>query len=100
MPSRISMETAMDALYSVVKGHGTVRMTKTDFFEIMRGQGVASSKEAIRTLWARARFSAWNIYTGSRTDMIIVSVPVLADEVLHGGAYTYTHTEDAEGVQE
>lgn len=98
MPSRIKMETAMDALYSVVQGHGTVRVTKTDFFEIMRGQGVASSKEALRTLWARARFSAWNIYDGSRTDVILVSVPALADELMHGGVYTYTHT--AEGVQE
>lgn len=90
----------MDALYSVVQGHGTVRVTKTDFFEIMRGQGVASSKEALRTLWARARFSAWNIYDGSRTDVILVSVPALADELMHGGVYTYTHTESAEGVQE
>ena len=90
----------MDALYSVVQGNGTVRVTKADFFEIMRGQGVASSKEALRTLWARARFSAWNIYTGPRADVILVSVPALADELLHGEGYTYTHTEAAEEASE
>lgn len=100
MPSRIKMESAMDALYNVFTDRDTVRLTKNEFFDIMRGQGVASSKEALRTLWARSRFASWNVYNGQMEDIIIVNVPALAHELREGGVYTYTYTHSTEGVQE
>ena len=99
MPSRIKFETARDALYEDIRNQNTpYRLTRERFYDCMRGHGVASSKDALRTLWAQARYAEWNVYTGPLTTLILVSIEKLAAEVnrREGDVYTHIHTHTEE----
>ena len=98
MPSRIKFETARDALYQDIQHESTpFRLTRDRFYDIMRGHGIASSKDALRTLWAQVRYADWNIYTGGSTTIVLVSIEKLSAEIYgEGGAYTHIHTQTEE----
>ena len=98
MPSRIKFETARDALYQDIQHESTpFRLTRDRFYDIMRGHGIASSKDALRTLWAQVRYADWNIYTGGSTTIVLVSIEKLSAEIYgEGGAYTHIHTHTEE----
>lgn len=98
MPSRISFRKAEEALYECIKDKSTpYRMTRDDFYDVMRGQGIASSKDALRTLWAQARFADWNVYEGPSSTIVLVSIASLGEEVRpKGGVYTHIHTHTEE----
>ena len=99
MPSKISFKKAEEALYECIKDKSTpyYRMTREDFYDVMRGQGIASSKDALRTLWAQARFADWNVYSGPLSTIVLVSIASLGEEVRpRGGVYTHIHTHTEE----
>jgi len=100
MPAKIEFAKAAEAVYDVLarQNRTAVRLTRPEFFEMIRGAGIASSKDALRTLWAQAKYSPWNIYDGP-LDMVLVSVPDLGREVMQGGVYTYTHTHTADAKE-
>lgn len=95
MPAKIRMETIWREISDRVdpsKDH--IAMRKADFEDLVLGAGIASSRQTIKALWAQARFSEFNDYTGPQPDkFIIINMDALRDALEPGkGVYTHIHT--------
>lgn len=99
MPAKIRIETVWEEIADRTdpsKEYITLR--KGEFEDLVLGAGIASSRQTIKSLWAQARFSELNVYTGDQPDKrILLDMKALRDATsAKKCVYTYTHTCDTD----
>ena len=96
MPAKIRMETVWREIADRVDSSKThIALRKTEFEDLILGAGIASSRQTIKSLWAQARFTEFNVYTGAQPDkMILLDLCALREAMGEKDVYTYTHTRN------
>lgn len=92
MPSKIDIRLVFEALHDKMGaiGEKQQRLTEGDFSRLVKGAGIASSKNAIETLWFQLQDSEVNMYKG-RMNIAVVDLARLT-AVLSPVAHTHTHS--------
>ena len=100
MPSKIDIRLVYEALHDWVEASGKAqkRITEQQFTRIVKGASIASSVNAIDTLWCQFLFSDANVYKGNADNLGIVDLArlnaILNPHVLtHSLTHSLSHAE-------
>lgn len=101
MPAKIKMEAVWREIADRVDpSRDHIAFKKPEFEDLILGAGIASSRQTIKSLWAQARFSEFNVYTGAQPDKVIILDMEALRETTDpkSGVYTYIHTHTTEAA--
>ena len=102
MPAKIKMDTVWQEIADRVDpSRDHIALKKSEFEDLILGAGIASSRQTLKSLWAQARFSEFNIYAGAQPDKVVLldmNALRAITEPNKKCVYTYIHTHTTEAA--